>query len=152
MEAQKKFNDNGLHNVTVETAHSIAYRYTVSRYGYKIRALEYKSTDIVQCLGLTASGGDKHDVYVIANHILKFAAYFCNSDKEKVSELDYLTLIQEPEAKTFVQNNYEFIELQTRTFLGIMNKGEIEITHDFYLKRFQLLYPKLPFDYILFDE
>ncbi len=152
LEAQKKFNDKCLHNVTVETAHSIAYRYTVSRYGYKIRALEYKSTDIVQCLGLTVNGGDKHDVYVIANHILKFAAYFCNSDKEKVSELDYLTLIQEPEAKTFVQNNYEFIELQTRTFLGMMNKGEIEITHDFYLKRFQLLYPKLPFDYILFDE
>jgi len=152
LEAQKKFSEKGLHNVTVETAHSIAYRYTVSRQGYKIRALEYKSTDLVQCLGLTVNGGDKHDVYVIANHILKFAAYFCNSDKEKVSELDYLSLIQEPEAKTFVQKNYEFIELQTRTFLGLMNKGEIEITHDFYLKRFQLLYPQLPFDYILFDE
>jgi F-box protein 18 (helicase) len=152
LEAQKKFNDKGLHNVSVETAHSIAYKYTVSKFGYKIRTQEYKSTDVVECLELTVNGGEKHDVYVIANHILKLAAYFCNSDKEKVSELDYLSLIQEPDAKAFVQQNYEFIELQTRTFLGMMNKGEIEITHDFYLKRFQLLKPQLPFDYILFDE
>jgi superfamily I DNA/RNA helicase len=33
-----------------------------------------------------------------------------------------------------------------------MDKGEIEITHDFYLKKFQLSNPKLPYDYILFDE
>jgi superfamily I DNA/RNA helicase len=33
-----------------------------------------------------------------------------------------------------------------------MDKGEIEITHDFYLKKFQLSNPKLNFDYILFDE
>jgi superfamily I DNA/RNA helicase len=33
-----------------------------------------------------------------------------------------------------------------------MDKGEIEITHDFYLKKFQLENPKLYFDYILFDE
>ena len=152
LEAQKKFNDKGLNNVSVETAHSIAYKYTVSKFGYRIRTQEYKSTDVVECLELSVNGGEKHDVYVIANHILKLAAYFCNSDKEKVSELDYLSLIQEADAKAFVQKNYEFIELQTRTFLGMMNKGEIEITHDFYLKRFQLLKPHLPFDYILFDE
>jgi len=152
LEAQKKFNDKGLNNVSVETAHSIAYKYTVSKFGYRIRTQEYKSTDVVECLELSVNGGEKHDVYVIANHILKLAAYFCNSDKEKVSELDYLSLIQEADAKAFVQKNYEFIELQTRTFLGMMNKGEIEITHDFYLKRFQLLKPQLPFDYILFDE
>ena len=33
-----------------------------------------------------------------------------------------------------------------------MNKGEIEITHDFYLKKFQLSNPVLYYDYILFDE
>jgi len=34
----------------------------------------------------------------------------------------------------------------------MMDKGEIEITHDFYLKKFQLSQPVLRFDYILFDE
>jgi superfamily I DNA/RNA helicase len=33
-----------------------------------------------------------------------------------------------------------------------MNNALIEITHDFYLKKFQLANPQLPFDYILFDE
>jgi superfamily I DNA/RNA helicase len=33
-----------------------------------------------------------------------------------------------------------------------MDKGEIEITHDFYLKKFHLSNPELPYDYILFDE
>lgn len=36
--------------------------------------------------------------------------------------------------------------------LSKMDKGEIEVTHDFYLKKFQLLNPKLNYDYILFDE
>lgn len=151
LEAQKKFSEKGLTNVTVETAHSIAYRYTVPRFGYRIKAQDYKSTDLVEILGLKFSG-DKHDVFIVATHILKLTAFFCNSDKEKVSDLDYITLVQEPEAKAFVQKNYEFIELQTRTFLAKMYKAEIEVTHDFYLKRFQLLKPQLPFDYILFDE
>jgi superfamily I DNA/RNA helicase len=33
-----------------------------------------------------------------------------------------------------------------------MNRGDIEITHDFYLKKFQLSNPTLHYDYILFDE
>jgi superfamily I DNA/RNA helicase len=33
-----------------------------------------------------------------------------------------------------------------------MDKGEIDVTHDFYLKKFQLSAPSLPYDYILFDE
>jgi len=33
-----------------------------------------------------------------------------------------------------------------------MDKGAIDITHDFYLKKFQLTNPTLPYDYILFDE
>jgi F-box protein, helicase, 18 len=33
-----------------------------------------------------------------------------------------------------------------------MDKGEIDVIHDFYLKKFQLSNPKLPYDYILFDE
>jgi len=34
----------------------------------------------------------------------------------------------------------------------MMDNGEIEVTHDFYLKKFQLSKPNLHFDYILFDE
>ncbi len=47
---------------------------------------------------------------------------------------------------------YGYIEKQTRRLLSMMDKGAIEITHDFYLKKFQLSEPRLHFDYILFDE
>ena len=33
-----------------------------------------------------------------------------------------------------------------------MERAEIPITHEFYLKKFQLQNPQLSYDYILFDE
>ncbi|ABG60743.1 UvrD-helicase domain-containing protein [Cytophaga hutchinsonii] len=151
LEAQKKFTDQGLHNVKVETAHSLAYREIVFRYNYRVKANGYKTHEIVDILGLK-NNGDKHAEYVAANHINKFVAYFCNSDKQKVQELNYRDVVFDAEAKAFVSAAYEYIEKNTRLFLAKMDKGEIEITHDFYLKKFQLSNPRLYFDYILFDE
>lgn len=151
LEAQKKFAEQGLHNVKVETAHSLAYREIVFRYNYRVKANGYKTHEIVDILGLQNTG-DKHAEYIAANHINKFVAYFCNSDKQKVQELNYRDVVFDQEAKAFVSSAYAYIEKQTRQFLAKMDKGEIEITHDFYLKKFQLSNPRLYFDYILFDE
>lgn len=151
IEATKKFADKGLSNVKVETAHSLAYKNIVFRHNYKVSSNGYKSNEIADLLGLKGDG-DKLAEYIIGNHINKFAAFFCNSDKAKVQELNYLDLITDKKARTFVSNYYHYIEKQTRLFLSKMDKGEIEITHDFYLKKFQLSNPSLNFDYILFDE
>jgi F-box protein, helicase, 18 len=151
LEAIKKFALSELQNVTVETAHSLAYKNIVFRHQYKVRAQGYKTHEIAEMLGLQGNG-EKHHEYVIANHINKFIAAFCNSDKPKVQEINYLDTISDAKAKTFVKTFYHFIETQTRQLLAKMDKGEIEITHDFYLKKFQLQSPVLPFDYILFDE
>ncbi|WP_018341827.1 UvrD-helicase domain-containing protein [Cytophaga aurantiaca] len=151
LEAQKKFAEQGLHNVKVETAHSLAYREIIFRSNYRIKANGYKTHEIVEILGLI-NNGDKHAEFIAANHINKFIAYFCNSDKQKVQDLNYRDVVFDEEAKAFVSAAYEYIEKNTRVFLGKMDKGEIEITHDFYLKKFQLSNPRLYFDYILFDE
>lgn len=151
IEATKKFADKGLSNVKVETAHSLAYRNVVFYHNYKVNPRGYKTNEIAELLGLKGNG-DKHAEYIVANHINKFIAYFCNSDKQKVQELNYLDVVFDDKAKTFVRNYYKDIEKQARLFLSKMHKGEIDITHDFYLKKFQLSNPKLPFDYILFDE
>jgi F-box protein 18 (helicase) len=151
LEAAKKFQEKGLHNVTVETAHSLAYKNVVFQSNYKIKALGYKTNEIVELLNLQGNG-EKHTEYIIANHINKFITYFCNSDKLKVQDLNYLDTITDPNARIFVNTFYQYILTQTRMLLSKMDKGEIEITHDFYLKKFQILNPKLPFDYILFDE
>ena len=151
LEAVKKFQDKGLNNVKVETAHSLAYKYIVFKYDYKVRPQGYKTNEIAELLNLKGNE-EKHTEFIIANHINKFIAYFCNSDKQKVQELNYLDTVADPKAKIFVTSFYDYIENQTRLLLSKMDKGEIEITHDFYLKKFQLSNPKLPYDYILFDE
>ena len=150
-DAKKKFTEKGLGNVVVETAHSLAHKYVVLRNKYKIRAQGYKTYEIADLLGLVGNG-EKHAEYIVANHINKFISYFCNSDKVSIQDLNYLDLMTDPKAKTFVSKYYDYIENKTRTFLNKMDKGEIEITHDFYLKKFQLSNPQLDYDYILFDE
>ncbi len=151
LEAMKKFTAQGLTNVKVETAHSLAYKHIVMGSAYTVKAFSYKIHEIVELLGLKGNG-EKHNEFVIANHILKFIAFFCNSDKEKIQELNYLDTISDKKARAFVQSYYDYIVRQSRLLLSRMDKGEIEITHDFYLKKFQLSKPLLKYDYILFDE
>jgi len=152
LEAKKKFAEQELFNVKIETAHSLAYKHIVTRSNYKIKPQgSYKIHEIVEILKLKGNG-EKHTEYIIANHINKFMSYFCNSDKKKVQELDYIKIITEPKAEAFVSKYYDYIEKHTRLLLSKMDKGEIEITHDFYLKKFQLTYPQLDYDFILFDE
>ena len=151
MEAQRKFAARGLHNIRVETAHSLAYGHIVRKYGYTLNSKGYQTHELVELLGLEGHG-EKLTEYIIANHIGKFITYFCNSDKQKVQELYYADTIADPQARAFVKSFYTYIEKGARTLLGKMNKGEIPIIHDFYLKKFQLSNPVLPYDYILFDE
>lgn len=151
LEAAKKFSAAGLSNVKVETAHSLAYKHIVFKNNYRVRPQGYKTYEIAELLGLEGNG-EKHAKFIVANHINKFISYFCNSDKTKVQELNYLEIVSDPKAKAFVSTFYNYIEKQTRMLLGKMDKGEIGIIHDFYLKKFQLSNPQLNYDYILFDE
>lgn len=151
LEAARKFEARGLKNVKVETAHSLAYKNIVFKYNYAIKTQGYKIGEIAEFLGLKGNG-EKHAQFVIANHINKFFTYFCNSDKTEIQNLNYLDTIIDNEAKAFVNSFYSIIENGTQALYNKMNNHEIDITHDFYLKKFQLSNPKLFYDYILFDE
>jgi len=151
LEAIKKFQEIGLDNVKIETAHSLAYNSIVYKNNYQVHRQAYKSHEIAELLKLKGNG-EKLTEYVVANHILKFVTYFCNSDKQRISDLNYLDTISDHKAKLFVTSLYKYIESKASVLLEKMDKGEIEITHDFYLKKFQLSKPQLAFDYILFDE
>jgi len=151
LEAEHKFAQHRLSNVRIETAHSLAYRQIVVGSSYTIKQGDYKPYELVSLLEMTGSSAN-HELFIIANHILKMASLFCNSMAQKVSEIDYVKTITDAKAKAFVKYNFKNIEFYTRQFLAKMDREEIEITHDFYLKKFQLSNPVLPFDYILFDE
>jgi len=151
LEAIKRFSQIGMTNVQVETAHSLAYKHIVPKKGYKVCQTNYKTYEIAEKLGLTGMG-EKHGEYILANHISKFLTYFCNSTAVKVQDLNYRDIVSDELAKAFVNNFYRQIEQGTRLLLRKMYDGELEITHDFYLKMFQLSNPVLAYDYILFDE
>jgi len=151
LEAQRKFAARNLDNVKVETAHSLAYKHIIRNGNYSLKPNGYKTHEIVDLLELRGNG-EKHTEYIIANHISKFITYFCNSDKAKVQDLNYLDTLADAKAISFARSFYQYIEDGTRLLLSKMDMAEIEITHDFYLKKFQLSEPVLHYDYILFDE
>ncbi len=151
LEAAQRLQTAGLVNVQVDTAHSLAFRNIVPQYAYQLKPNGYKTHEIAGMLGFVGSG-EKHAAFIVANHINRFISFFCNSVEPRVKDIDYRTVVKEVIASEFVDKYYEFIELQTRTILANMDKGAIPITHDFYLKKFQLSHPILPYDYILFDE
>lgn len=151
LEANKKFKSKKLFNVDVQTAHSLAFKHIVIGNNLEINSNGYKNHEIADILGIKVSSEPLAEM-IIANHINKFSAYFCNSNASKVEELNYTDTISDKKALAFVKGNYSYIKKKTREFLAKMNKGEIAITHDFYLKKFQLQNPQLNYDYILFDE
>jgi F-box protein 18 (helicase) len=151
IEATQKFNQENLQNIRVETAHSLAYKNVVRKHNYELQSNGYRSYEIVKILNIS-SGSQKHSDLVMANHIAKYAAMFCNSAAQKVGELNYLQTITNEESQEFVNTHHQEIYTLTRTFLAKMNSGEIPITHDFYLKKYQLTKPTLYYDYIFFDE
>jgi F-box protein 18 (helicase) len=149
-EAISKFKDASLKNVHVETAHSLAFHHIVKGSNYKLTT-KYSTFQIKEILHINPFGEQLNDI-ILASHINKFVSYFCNNKAKHVKELDYAQLVTDLKAKKFVTRYYERIEKLTRAFLAKMDRGEIDITHDFYLKKFQLSNPVLNYDYILFDE
>lgn len=150
-EAKRRFAEQGLHRVQVETAHSLSYKAVVQGSRYTVRPQGYKTHEVAELLGLS-DHGEKHGAYILANHVNKFISYFCNSEVQKVQQLNYIDTVVDEKAKAFVRTFYSYIVEGTRHLLKKMKEGEIDITHDFYLKLYQLSSPVLPYHYILFDE
>lgn len=151
LDAGARFQRMGITNIKVETAHSLAYKSIVIPNGFKIKHTGYLIHELVDILRLRTNG-EQHSEFVLASHINRFVNYFCNSDALSLRDLDYKNVIQEEKVRAFVKSNYQFIETCAMRFLNMMESQHIDITHDFYLKKYQLSAPRLDYDYILFDE
>lgn len=151
LDAKRKMDALGLKNVKVETAHSLAFKHIVVRSGYKINPFGYKIHELVDLLSIKSSG-EKHEEFVLSNHVQRCFSYFCNSDKTSFDELNYLDIVSDKKAKAIVRQKKVYIQQKAQELFDKMLHGEIEVTHDWYLKQFQLSQPKLTADYILFDE
>lgn len=134
--AIKKFREKGLNNVVIETAHSLAYKNVMlNNPHYTINSGDYKVHEIFQILDM-GKMGYTHNVAIIVRDYFKL---ICNSASKDINELK-------------LGDDFEKVSHLFKKFYIMMNKGEIPITHDFYLKKYQMSSPILDYDYILFDE
>ena len=152
LDAEEKFKKRGVYNVTIETAHSLAYAAIVRGRGYKVYQGDYKATDLVSILDINVPEVDKNTNYIIATHVKKYMSMYCNSGVIKIADLNYFSTITSTKAKEFTNVYRNVIEEKFKVFWTLMDTREIEITHDFYLKKYQLSKPVLDYDYIMFDE
>ena len=150
-EARDKFSKYGLSNIEIQTAHSLAYKHTVKKYRYKV-INAYKTYEIKELLDIKFSGKDPQGEYILASHINRLFEYFCNSKFKSIDEVDYLSILKDEQVKKFAKNFFKNIVAGTKSLFEKMDKGEIDVTHSFYLKKFQIDSPALKYDYILFDE
>lgn len=147
MEAVEKFNKNKIENVRICTAHSLAFDRIMRGSNYALAQKNYSAVDIKNIFDLHGEGSLK-----LANHAKRLVEVYCSSACIKVDEIDYMALYKDAEVLTFLAVNMERIQEVARNFLKMMNKGEISVTHDFYLKKFQLTAKNLDYDFILYDE
>lgn len=147
-DAEAKFRKKGIRSVIVQTAHSLAFREIMSSPFYQLNSKGYNSHKTMIMLNI--SGGDR---YAIAAHVNLYLGAFCNSPCDTLEDLDYMSCVKgNNEVRNFVKRNLSVINEKTNQFWKEMDTAQLEVTHEFYLKKYQLSKPQLPYDYILFDE
>lgn len=148
-DALSKFMKAGLRNTTVQTAHSLAYQKIMTLPMYRLLHKGYNTHEAMVMLNIT--GADK---YILSAHVCRYLSIYCNSNLEEMDDLDYLECMQglEEETSTFVKEHLGEIILKSKLYWTMLETAQIEVTHEFYLKKYQLSHPKLKYDYILFDE
>lgn len=146
-----------IENIRVSTAHSLAYNAFPNMKKYTL-AKSLKSFDIMQFFKVKSSLGN----FTLYKNATDLLTLYCNSDKNSIKEVDYLASIsvndiygeneKRKERKSFVKKELDLIYKLTQNIWDNMNSGALPITHDFYLKHYQLRKLKVPYDTVVFDE
>ena len=151
-EAEKKFRAYGIKNVDITTAHSLAYKHIVGIEDKHLLSTDISPVEILNSLEIDYDNKNKNDKIILASHIIRFFTFFCNNTTKQFSELNYLNIVFDEEARSFVLQHLGLINKYSALLFQKMDSGNMRFTHDFYLKKFQLSNPKLDYDYIFFDE
>lgn len=153
IEATAKFKSQGLNHIRIETAHSLAYKEMVSGTGVELHPKgNLKPQDVIEWCDSLPRFSNELDSLIFAKHVVSLANKFCNGREQKIHHIDYVRLVKEPSAKYFVNRHIDHIEDAAESILQRMWDGVLPITHDAYLKKFQLQSPILPYTHILTDE
>lgn len=151
IEAEKKFREEGVDNIQISTAHSLAHQ-AIRPKGELVAS--FRLNDLLPMLGETKSSKN----FKYYQHAVKLLAMYCNSAVKKIEDIDYAKEVSykldADEVILFAEKNYGKIVDRANKIWDAMSDGKIPFTHDYYLKKYQLTEPKLHlhYDLILFDE
>jgi len=149
-DAQYKFNRNGVNNVDVKTAHGLAHRLIIATYGYVLEPKGYKLHELKELLDVRGRGAAP---YAFVSHLNRAFSMFCNSGTNTLEEqVEIYKAELRGQARSFVRDVYTELLEGLQMLWNKMDSRETPVTHDFYLKKFQLENPNLGYDIILFDE
>lgn len=136
-EAKRKFPSN----VEVLTSHSLAYRNLGYKYKHKLSSY-IKIHDIRKTLLLKRNTNS----IIIAKKVLEGIEKYCYSSYVNINDT-YHMVSDIPCSKN------KYLNFVKRIWEKMENlNSDFPVLHDFYLKKFELVSPKLNYDAILFDE
>lgn len=132
------------------TAHGLAYGHLMqANASAQIGSRPHPATAFLPFID--GQGFAPADRLAMATHAEQLMRYFCNASARKVVELNYLDVVAE-DALDFAVEHLDAIVLGARRALAAMERGDLAMTHDFYLKRYALSRAFVPGDLLLFDE
>jgi superfamily I DNA/RNA helicase len=142
-----------LDHIKVKTIHALAYQYAQG-YSYELGSelSEWQLLDEY----VPASVQDDEDALLYAWLIKDVVNYYLNSslvqlDDDLLTAYADATMPSEPALEILVGHSSELLGV-VNTILSDMKQKRIPALHDFYLKLFQFMRTKLPYDVILVDE
>lgn len=149
------------------TAHSLAYAQIGRRYKRRMEAPRMKGWEIADRLGITAytvktdAGYKRLERGWLGGHVMRAVLNFCNSadDDPSARHFPYVAGIDLPDGsgRRPTANNlmlaHDLEPALLRAWEDLQQvEGSMRFTHAHYLKMYQLSRPRIPADYILFDE
>jgi UvrD/REP helicase N-terminal domain/UvrD-like helicase C-terminal domain len=149
------------------TAHSLAYGVVGKHFRHRLNGPRIRSEEIAAILDIrdicvTYAGEEKRlEASFLAGQVMDALSNFCKTDHERPTEkhFSYIKGVDLPDDqgnRTWTNNDrlrgYLFPRLE-KAWADVQNiDGHLRYNHEHYLKVWQLRDPKIPADYVMFDE
>lgn len=151
-DASTRFAAAGLTHVQTETLHSLAFKSLEVHEKWEVQNKGYSVDEISKMISFRGKKQQAEYKFFLAHHVQKCLEYFCHHSSSKVQAAAYIESISELNIQREVAPHAQWIEKQVTQVFEKMQQGHIPITHDFYLKQFQLSRKKLSAHILLLDE
>jgi superfamily I DNA/RNA helicase len=144
---ERKIKKSNLKNVKVLTTHGLAYNFVKKDIKFDKIGKDLNTSEISKLLGI--------DIFI--SDLIRIAFNdFCNGNYKDISDETIDEIINNNVSLKFISENKEYLKEKLNIIWNMYLNKELDITHNVYLKYFQLNIEKyknyINFDYVLLDE